>query len=126
MREAARYMAERNVGAVAVLEGDRLSGIFSERDLLNRVVARGLDPAALRVSEVMTPNPVVVEVSESIEKCLRIMKQTNCRHLPVVEEGRLAGMLSMRDVLQMDIAEKADEIQMMRAYIHFVPPGTEE
>ena len=123
--EVARYMSERDVGAVAVLENDRLSGIFSERDLLMRVIARGLDPAATPLSRVMTPNPVVVDISEPIDNCLRLMKQANCRHLPVVAEGRLAGMVSVRDLLQVDIAEKADQIQMMRSYIHSVPPGTE-
>lgn len=123
--EAARYMAERDVGAVAVLQEDRLAGIFSERDLMMRVIARGLDPAATPLERVMTPNPVVVDVSESVETCLRTMKQANCRHLPVVSEGRLCGMVSLRDLLQVDIAEKTDEIEMVRAYIHSIPPGTE-
>ena len=115
--EAAQYMAERKVGAVAILDDDRLAGILSERDVLTKVVAQGLDPAKTLVSAVMTPNPVVVDISESMENCLRLMNQANFRHLPVVEDGRLMGMVSLRDLLQVQIGEQADEIRMMRAYI---------
>ena len=123
--DASRYMSERHVGAVAVMANDRLAGIFSERDLLTRVAAKGLDPATTLLSSVMTANPVVVDISESVARCLLVMRQVNCRHLPVVAEGRLAGMISLRDAMQADIGEKAEEIAMMRAYIHSVPPGTE-
>lgn len=121
--EAARYMAERNVGAVCVLDGGRLIGILSERDIMTRVVAPGRDPKATPVRDVMTENPVVVDASESYENCIRTMKAASFRHLPVVEEGKLLGLVSLRDLLQVDISEKDDEIKLMRAYIHFVPPG---
>lgn len=121
--DAARYMAERNVGAVCVLEGDRLVGILSERDIMTRVVAQGRDPKSTRVSEIMTPNPVVVDAGESYENCIRTMKAASFRHLPVVSEGKLLGLVSLRDLLQVDISEKDDEIKLMRAYIHFVPPS---
>lgn len=121
--DAAKYMAEKNVGAVCVLEGDRLVGILSERDIMTRVVAPGRDPKTTRVGDVMTPNPVVVDASESYENCIRMMKTANFRHLPVVDQDKLLGLLSLRDLLQVDISEKDDEIRMMRAYIHFVPPG---
>jgi CBS domain-containing protein len=116
--EAARYMAERNVGAVAVLDQDRLAGIFSERDVLNRVVARGRDASTTLLREVMTSNPVVVDISSTIGDCLQVMRQAGCRHLPVVDRGRFAGMVSLRDALQVDLEETRDEIRMMRAYIH--------
>lgn len=121
--DAACYMAERNVGAVCVLESDRLIGILSERDVMTRVVARGLDPKATRVRDVMTENPIVVDARESYENCIRMMKAANFRHLPVINEDKLLGLVSLRDLLQVDISEKDDEIKMMRAYIHFVPPG---
>lgn len=128
--DVARYMVERGVGGVAVLEAvpegsDRLAGIFTERDLMMRVVARGLNPAATLVAQVMTANPVVVDQAEPVETCLRIMKQANCRHLPVVSSGRLVGMLSLRDLLELEIAERAEEAEMMRSYIHAVPPRME-
>lgn len=121
--DAACYMAERNVGAVCVLEGDRLVGILSERDIMTRVVARALDPKNTTVRDAMTENPVVVDARESYENCIRMMKAANFRHLPVVEEDKLLGLVSLRDLLQVDITEKDDELKMMRAYIHFVPPG---
>ena len=116
--DACRYMTERNVGAVAVLEGERLVGFFSERDVLNRVVAKGLDPAATPLTSVMTQNPVVVDIAAPIQECLQIMRQANCRHLPVVSVGRLAGMVSLRDALEVDLADTTHEIKQMRAYIH--------
>jgi CBS domain-containing protein len=122
--EAARRMSEWQVGALTVLEGERLVGIFSERDLMTRVVSKGLSPATTPVGQVMTPNPVVVDAHSSVEQCLRIMQQAKCRHLPVVSDGSLVGIVSIRDLLQDDLRQKDDEIEMMRAFIHYVPPST--
>ena len=119
--ETAKRMSEWKVGAVIVLDAGRLVGIFTERDLMTRVVSPGLSPAATPVERVMTPNPVVVDAHATVEQCLRIMQQANCRHLPVVSGGSLVGILSMRDLLQSDNRQKDDEIEMMRAYIHYVP-----
>ncbi len=121
--EAARYMTERNVGAVCVLEEDRLVGVLSERDMMKRVIAPNRDPQATKVSEVMTPNPVVVEAGETFEKCLKVMKQAGVRHLPVVEGDKLLGLLSLRDLLQVDRDEKVEELKLMHDYIHYVPPS---
>lgn len=121
--EAARYMAERNVGAVCVLEKDRLVGILSERDLMKRVLAANLNPQATKVSQVMTPKPMVIDAHESLEVCARVMKQAGVRHLPVVEGDRLVGLLSLRDVLQVDLSEKEHELKLMQDYIHYVPPS---
>jgi len=125
IRAVARYMAERRVGAVSVLEGDRLIGIVSERDIMTRVVAKGLDPDATHAGEIMTRGLVVASASESHEDGLRKMKQAGCRHLPVVEGDRLIGMVSQRDLLQVDLTEKDEEIRWLNAYIHYVPPGRE-
>lgn len=125
VREAARYMTERRVGAVAVLDGTRLAGILSERDVMGRVVAKGLDPDAIRVADVMTKELVVARVDESHDDGLRKMKQAGCRHLPVVEADRFVGLASLRDLMQVDLSEKDEEIRWLNAYIHFVPPGTE-
>ena len=125
VREVARYMSERRVGAVAVLEGTRLAGILSERDIMSRVVARGLDPDITRVGEVMTKDLVVAHGNESHEDGARKMKQVGSRHLPVVEGDRLVGMVSLRDLLQVDLTEKDEEIRWLNAYIHFIPPGRE-
>ena len=124
VREAARYMSDRRVGAVAVLEGDRLAGVLSERDIMSRVVARGLDPDAIKVGEVMTRELVVASASESNEDGVRKMKQAGCRHLPVIQGDRFLGMVSLRDLLQVDLSEKDEEIRLLNAYIHYVPPGS--
>lgn len=122
VREASRYMADKRVGAAAVLDGSRLAGILSERDIMGRVVARGLDPDATRIGDVMTKELIVAEPAESHEDGLRKMKQAGCRHLPVVESGRLVGMLSLRDLMQVDLSEKDEEIRWLNAYIHYTPP----
>ena len=125
VREAARYMTDRRVGAVCVLDGSRLVGVLSERDIMGRVVARGLDPDRTRVKDVMTKDLVVAHVPDSHEDGLRTMKQAGCRHLPVVEGDRLVGMVSQRDLLQVDLTEKDEEIRWLNAYIHFIPPVKE-
>jgi CBS domain-containing protein len=125
VREVAAYMTERRVGAVAVLEGTRLSGIVSERDIMGRVVARGASPDTTRVKDVMTRELVVAHAGDTHEDGLRRMKQAGCRHLPVVEGDRLVGMVSQRDLLQVDLTEKDEEIRWLNAYIHFIPPVKE-
>jgi CBS domain-containing protein len=125
VREVAAYMTERRVGAVAVLEGTRLAGIVSERDIMGRVVAKGLDPDRTKAKDVMTKDLVVAHVPDSHEDGLRSMKQAGCRHLPVVEGDRLVGMVSQRDLLQVDLTEKDEEIRWLNAYIHFIPPVKE-
>ena len=125
VRDASRYMTERRVGAVSVLEGSRLVGILSERDIMGRVVAKGLDPDRTRVSDVMTRDLVVANCADTHDDGLRKMKQAGCRHLPVVEEDRLGGMVAQRDLLQIDLSEKDEEIRWLNAYIHFIPPVKE-
>ena len=122
VRDAARYMTDRRVGAVSVLDGTRLVGVLSERDVMGRVVARQLDPDRTRVGDVMTKDLVVAQGTESHEEGLRKMKQAGCRHLPVVEGDQLVGMVSQRDLLQIDLSEKDEEIRWLNAYIHFIPP----
>ena len=120
------YMAQKSIGAVSVLDGDRLVGIFSERDVINRVVAKGLNPGAIAVSVVMTANLVVATADETYESCLRKMKQANCRHLPVVEGDKLVGFISLRDLLLVDISEKDDTIEFLNNYMFHVPAGVEK
>jgi CBS domain-containing protein len=103
--EAARYMLEHNVGAVPVLRDGNLTGILSERDIMNRVVAVGRTPGTTAVSEVMTANPRAVAADESIEECLFIMREFGFRHLPIVEGKELKGLVSLRDVLMHEAAE---------------------
>lgn len=122
--EVARRMTKWNVGAVLVMDGDRLAGIFSERDLMTRVINQGLAPGETSIAQVMTADPVVIDSEATAEQGLRLMNQAKCRHLPVMSEGRPVGMLSIRDLLLHDIRQKDNEIEMMRAFIHDVPPST--
>ena len=103
--EAARYMMENNVGAVPVLRNGDLTGILSERDIMNRVVAVGRMPGTTAVSEVMTANPRAVAADESIEECLFIMREFGFRHLPIVDGKELKGLVSLRDVLMHQAAQ---------------------
>lgn len=103
--EAARYMMEHSVGAVPVMRDGNLTGILSERDIMNRVVAVGRTPGTTAVSEVMTANPRAVAADESIEECLFIMREFGFRHLPIVEGKELKGLVSLRDVLMHQAAE---------------------
>lgn len=119
--QAARIMSERQVGAVPVIEGDRVAGIFTERDVLSRVVAAGVDPAATPVSDVMSTNLVVADIDENHEVCLRRMQQSHVRHLLVLRDGRLAGILSMRDLLALEIDERDETISLLNAYAHYIP-----
>jgi CBS domain-containing protein len=121
--EAARYMMERKLGAVPVLEGDLVVGIFSERDLMNRVVGRGLDPRTTPIGQVMTKEIVVGEANEAVETALAKMKQMNVRHLPVVDGNQLIGMASLPDLLLLEVTLKDEEIRLLHDYIHYVPPG---
>jgi CBS domain-containing protein len=118
VREAARVMAENNIGIVAVLEGDRLVGVFSERDVVRRVVHRGLDPARTPVGEVMTTDLVVADADEDYQLAMRKMDQANIRHLPVVSGGRVRSMLSIRDLMRVDLEDKGAEIQHLQQYLY--------
>jgi CBS domain-containing protein len=97
--EAARFMMEHNIGAVPVLRDGELVGIFSERDIMNRVVAIGRSPGTTIVSEVMTANPKAVSVSESVENSLFLMREHGFRHLIITDGKQLKGLVSLRDLL---------------------------
>jgi CBS domain-containing protein len=97
--EAARFMMEHHIGALPVMRNGELAGIFSERDIMNRVVAAGRTPGTTPVAEVMTANPRAVPADETIEECLFIMREFGFRHLPIVDGKELKGLVSLRDVL---------------------------
>jgi len=119
--EVAQAMVARNIGAVPILRDGLLVGIFSERDLMKRVVAEKRDPATTRVEQVMTADPLTVSPTESVENCMLLMRQHGFRHLPICEGKRLLAMVSLRDVLLHDLTEKDHEVRQMRAYIQASP-----
>jgi CBS domain-containing protein len=116
--EAAEYMAKRKVGGVCVLDaGGRLIGVLTERDLLNSIVLPRLDPANVAVSEAMSKVQAVIETKDTPEEALERMELIGRRHLPVVEGESWVGMLSMRDILRVEVNEQGDELKLLHEYI---------
>jgi CBS domain-containing protein len=105
VRDAAKRMLAHDCGSVVVVNQKQLTGIFTERDLLMRVVAKGLDPDKTRVSEVMTANPRTVNTQELALVCLRMMEDGNYRHVPVMRDGQVVGVISRRDFPSDEIAQ---------------------
>src|SRR5258706_11575991 len=102
VRAAAQLMASEKIGALPVVRDGRLAGIFTERDALVRVLARGLDPDTTSVAEVMTADPVTIDARRPLKHALQMMVDGNFRHVPVVEGGSVVGMVSARDALGTD------------------------
>ncbi|MEJ0072428.1 MAG: CBS domain-containing protein [Pseudomonadota bacterium] len=117
VREAARLMAQRRIGAAMVLSEGHLVGIFSERDLTHRVVAPGLDPDGTRVAAVMTANPVTIGPRDKAGEALELMRTHGFRHLPVVDGGRAVGMVSVRDLYDAVKGQLEEDLQERDAYI---------
>ena len=119
--DVAQAMVARNIGAVPVLRNGLLVGIFSERDLMKRVVVEGREAGTTRVGEVMTGDPLTVSPQETPENCMLLMRRHGFRHLPVCDGKQLRGLVSLRDLMLHDLSEKDDEVRMMRAYIQATP-----
>jgi CBS domain-containing protein len=115
--EATQQMNARRIGAVVVVEGDQLVGIFSERDVLTRVVAAGRDPATTRVAEVMTREVLTCTPDITLEECRKIFTERRIRHLPVVEGGKLVGIITTGDILAHEVREHEKTIQHLENYI---------
>jgi CBS domain-containing protein len=124
--DTALYLDEKNIGAVAVLDGTKLVGILSERDIIKRVLVKNLDPKRVRVDEVMTKELVVAAADENEESCLKKMKAANCRHLPIVSGETLVGVVSLRDVLQIELSERDEKLDFLTNYLFHLPPDAEQ
>lgn len=122
VKEAVQVMTAQNVGIVLVLEGDRLVGVFSERDVVRRVVDRGLDPDRTPVGDVMTPEIIVGDPDEDYQSAIRKMDQANIRHLLVVKGAQMLSMISIRDLIRVDMQDKGEELRYLREYLYQVPP----
>ena len=122
VREAVQLMTANNVGIVLVLEGERLVGVFSERDVVRRVVDRGLDPDVTPIGDVMTRQIVVGDPDEDYQSAMRKMDQANIRHLLVVKGAQMLSMISIRDLIRVDMQDKGEEIRYLREYLYQVPP----
>lgn len=121
--EAARLMNENRIGAVVVTSGERVIGIFTERDVLNRVVAAQRMAGAVRVGEVMTAPVAVCAPETTRDECRSVMRHKRVRHLPVVADNQLVGMISVGDLLADAEAEQAETIEYLHEYLYGVGRG---
>ena len=115
--DALRLMADKNIGAVLVLSGHEIKGILSERDYARKVILLGKTSKATPVSEVMTTNVICVEPTWTVDQCMALMTEKHIRHLPVVENGRLVGIISIGDVVRAVVDEQQFTIKSLERYI---------
>ena len=115
--EAIRMMADKYVGALLVMRGDELIGIVSERDYARKVILKGKSSAATPVSEIMTSPVLSVAPGDSAHRCMRVMTEKRIRHLPVVENGKVVGVLSIGDLVKAVIDEQAEQLEQLQRYI---------
>lgn len=115
--EALEVMAEKNVGALLVVEGERLVGVFSERDYARKVILRGKTSKEISVREIMTCHVLYVRPEQTIEECMALMTDKHVRHLPVLEGEKLVGVISIGDVVKAIIAEQEFMIEQLQNYI---------
>ena len=113
-----RKMAQRNIGAILVLENGDLRGVFSKRDLMKRVVVENRDPATTTVEQVMTTDLAVIAEDASVAEAMELMSERGIRHLPVVRGRQALGMVSMRDLMDIELDSRTQELEHMRSYIH--------
>ena len=123
--DAIRTMVQHDIGALPVVDGDRLVGVFSERDLMKRVIVKGLDASQVTVASVMTADVITADINDDHATCLKKMTARQCRHLPVIENNKLAGFLSARDLMMSEVEGKEFEIKSLTDYIYYVPPTPE-
>jgi CBS domain-containing protein len=116
--DAAKLMNEHRIGALVVTHGEKVVGIFSERDILNRVVARQRDPATTPVREVMTSPVACCTPQTTRAECRNVMRNRRIRHLPVVKDGRLVGIISIGDIQEVTEAEQQETIRYLHEYLY--------
>jgi len=115
--DAISLMAQLNIGAILVQDGDTISGIFTERDYLQRIALNSLSANDTRVGDVMTSPVISADPGDSIQKCMETMTACRCRHLPVVENGKLLGIVSIGDLVKRMLDEKESEVEQLNQYI---------
>jgi len=119
--EAVRLMADHNVGIVVVLDGSRLAGVFSERDVIRRVLHANLDPARTQLGDVMTLGVITADAEMDYESAMRAMDEAGIRHLLVTGGSRMLSMISVRDLMRAAIGDRDEEVQHLREYLYQVP-----
>lgn len=115
--DALQLMADKNIGALLVVEGEQLVGIFTERDYARKVILHGKHSNEITISEIMTSQLITVDLDRDVLECMEIMTEKRIRHLPVLEEGRIAGMISIGDVVKAIMSEQKFLIDRLESYI---------
>jgi CBS domain-containing protein len=115
--EAIQLLARKNIGALPVVEGGRLIGIFSERDYTRKVALEGKTSQATRVHEIISTNVATISPEDSVEDAMRLMTERKVRHLPVMEDGRLIGFVSIGDMVNCIISAQSAAIDQLEAYV---------
>lgn len=121
--EAIKKMADKDIGALLVMEGDKLKGIITERDYRNKVILKGRHSKTTAVREIMTSNLYTVQPTDTVDTCMALMTDRKFRHLPVVEKGKIAGVISIGDLVKAVITKQKVEIHNLRDYIAGSYPG---
>ena len=116
--EAAKIMSDRRIGSLVVGRREQIVGIFTERDVLNRVVARHLDPSVTLVKEVMTTPVACCQPTTKLAECRSVMTEKRIRHLPVVKDNVLLGMISSGDILALELGEQRQTIEYLHEYLY--------
>jgi len=117
VRQALELMAQKNIGALLVMDGQQLAGIFSERDYARKVVLQGRSSSDALVQDVMTAQVITVQSSQNIDECMQIMTDKHVRHLPIVEGQRVIGLISIGDVVREMMAHQKTIIEQLHSYI---------
>ena len=115
--DAIKMMAEKNVGALLVMQGDKLAGIISERDYTRKVFLKGKSSKETLVNEILSAQVICVSPAHSVEDCLRLMTEHRFRHLPVLQEQKVAGLVSIGDLVNWIITQQSHTIQQLQSYI---------
>ena len=115
--EAIKIMADKNIGAVLVMSGGKLSGVFTERDYTRKVILQGKTSKETRVREIISTEVISVGLHHSVEDCMKLMTEHRVRHLPVVEEGKVVGLVSIGDLVNWIISTQSAQIDQMAQYI---------
>jgi CBS domain-containing protein len=115
--DAISLMAQVNIGAVLVQQNDTIAGIFTERDYLQKIALKSLSSPKTKVGDVMTSPVISAEPGDSVQQCMETMTTCHCRHLPVVENGKLLGIVSIGDLVKKMLDEKQNEVEKLSEYI---------